>query len=80
MTKLMKWYLLVQLSFWLQQIVVLCLEQSQRRGYYALLVHRIMTYVLISAAYIYRLNHAANVVLCLMEVGDFLLSALKVLT
>lgn len=72
MTGTFKWYYLVQLAFWIQQILVIHIEQ-RRKDHAQMLTHHIITCVLISITYVYRYTRAANVVLCLMDVVDLLL-------
>ena len=69
---LMKWYLLVQLSFWLQQIIVVNVEEK-RKDYFQMFTHHIITSALLSSAYIYSFYNVSNVVLCMMDVVDILL-------
>ena len=68
-----KWYHLVQLAFWVQQILVIHLEK-RRKDHNQMLTHHIITCFTISVAYIYRYTNVANVVLCLMDIEDVLLS------
>lgn len=69
---MMKWYLLAQLSFWLQQIIVVNIEEK-RKDYYQMFTHHIITSTLLGSAYIYGFYNVSNVVLCLMDVADILL-------
>jgi len=69
-----KWYYLVQLAFWIQQILVIHIE-ARRKDHAQMLAHHIITCTLISITYVYRYTRAANVVLCLMDVVDLLLPA-----
>ena len=68
----MKSYLLVQLAFYLALILVINIEE-RRKDHYQMLSHHIITGVLITAAYIYGFYNVSNVVLCLMDVVDFML-------
>lgn len=68
----MKWYLLVQLSFWVQQILVINIEE-RRKDHYQMLTHHIITSSLLGSAYIYGFYNVSNVVLCLMDIVDLLL-------
>lgn len=68
----MKWYLLVELSFLVQQIFVIHVEEK-RKDHYQMLTHHIITCTLLSSAYIYGFYNVSNVVLCLMDIVDFLL-------
>lgn len=67
-----KWYILTQLSFWFQQIFVINIE-APRKDHYQMLTHHLITSTLVASAYIYRFYNVSNVVLCLMDVVDFLL-------
>lgn len=68
----MKWYLLTQLAFWIQQIFTVNIE-ARRKDYAQMFTHHCVTSVLLSAAYIYRFYNVSNVVLSLMDIVDFLL-------
>jgi acyl-CoA-dependent ceramide synthase len=68
----MKWYLLVELAFLVQQIFVIHVEE-RRKDHYQMLSHHIITSALLSSAYIYGFYNVSNVVLCLMDIVDFLL-------
>ena len=68
----MKWYLLVQLSFWMQQILVVNIEEW-RKDHYQMLSHHCITSALLGSAYIYGFYNVSNVVLCLMDIVDVLL-------
>lgn len=72
LTAAMKWYLLTQLAFWIQQIYTVNIEE-RRKDYYQMLTHHLITSTLLSAAYIYRFYNVANVTLSLMDIVDFLL-------
>ncbi|KAL2013953.1 hypothetical protein VTN00DRAFT_1478 [Thermoascus crustaceus] len=78
MDGLMKWYLLTQLSFWSQQILVINIEE-RRKDHYQMLTHHIITSTLLGSAYVYGFYNVSNVVLCLMDIVDFLLPAAKML-
>ncbi|WEW55537.1 TRAM superfamily transporter protein [Emydomyces testavorans] len=73
-----KLYCVLQLSFWLQQIFVINIEE-RRKDYYQMLTHHIVTSTLLGAAYVYSFYNVANVVLCIMDIVDFLLPAAKML-
>ncbi|OJJ44799.1 hypothetical protein ASPZODRAFT_134939 [Penicilliopsis zonata CBS 506.65] len=74
----MKWYLLVQLSFWIQQMLIIHIEK-RRKDHYQMLVHHIITSTLLGSAYIYGFYNVSNVVLCLMDIVDLLLPTAKIL-
>src|SRR5438046_822222 len=71
-----KWYCLMQLSFWLQQILVINIEE-RRKDHYQMLTHHIITSTLLFSAYVYSFYNVANVVLCIMDIVDFLLPVRK---
>ncbi|KAJ5542048.1 hypothetical protein N7535_004466 [Penicillium sp. DV-2018c] len=75
---LMKWYLLVELAFLVQQIFVIHVEE-RRKDHVQMLSHHIITSALLGSAYIYSFYNVSNVVLCLMDVVDFLLPTAKIL-
>jgi acyl-CoA-dependent ceramide synthase len=72
MTFGMKWYLLTQLAFWIQQIFIVNIEE-RRKDHYQMLTHHFITSALLGAAYNYRFYNVANVVLSLMDIVDFML-------
>lgn len=68
----MKWYILVELAFLLQQIFVIHVEEK-RKDHYQMLSHHVITSMLLVSAYIYGFHNVSNVVLCLMDIVDVLL-------
>jgi len=78
MDPLMKWYLLSQLAFWLQQIVIVNIEEP-RKDHYQMFTHHVITSTLLGSAYIYSFYNVANVVLCIMDIVDLLLPVAKLL-
>ncbi|KAA8649200.1 hypothetical protein EYZ11_003765 [Aspergillus tanneri] len=74
----LKWYLLVQLSFWIQQFFVINIEE-RRKDHYQMLIHHIITSTLLTSAYFYSFYNVSNVVLCLMDIVDLLLPTAKIL-
>lgn len=70
---LFKWYYLVQFAFWLQQILVVNIEEK-RKDFAQMFFHHIVTSILIFMSYgAYQLR-VGNVILCLMDVGDIVLA------
>lgn len=67
-----KWYYLVQLAFWFQQILVIHIEK-RRKDHNQMLIHHIATCFIILVAYVYRYTNVANVIFCLMDIVDLLL-------
>ncbi|KZF22973.1 LAG1-domain-containing protein [Xylona heveae TC161] len=78
MDGLLKWYYLVQFAFWIQQIVVVNIEE-RRKDYHQMFTHHIVTCSLIAGSYSYYNMRVGNVILCLMDVVDFILPAAKML-
>ncbi|EAU34663.1 conserved hypothetical protein [Aspergillus terreus NIH2624] len=74
----LKWYLLVQLAFWVQQIFVINIEEP-RKDHYQMFTHHIITSTLLGSAYIYGFYNVSNVVMCLMDIVDLLLPTAKIL-
>lgn len=78
MSGLSKWYYLVQFAFWLQQIVVVNIEE-RRKDYAQMFTHHIITCALIFTSYGYHQTKVGNVILVLMDVSDLFLPLAKVL-
>jgi acyl-CoA-dependent ceramide synthase len=64
-----KAYILCQWAFWLQQLVVINIEE-RRKDHWQMLAHHIITIVLMSTSYALHLTRVANLVLVLMDVVD----------
>ncbi|KAG5928516.1 hypothetical protein E4U42_000499 [Claviceps africana] len=75
---LMKGYVLAQWAFWLQQIIVINIEE-RRKDHWQMFSHHIITTLLISSCYCYRLTRVGNVILVIMDVVDLFLPAAKCL-
>ncbi|KIE00671.1 Longevity assurance, LAG1/LAC1, partial [Metarhizium majus ARSEF 297] len=75
---LMKGYVLAQWAFWLQQIIVLNIEE-RRKDHWQMFSHHIITTVLISSCYFYHHTRVGNVILVIMDVVDLFLPAAKCL-
>ena len=69
----MKWYYLIQFAFWLQQILVVNIEEL-RKDFWQMFTHHIITCILMFASYGYHQTKVGNVILCLMDVVDLFLS------
>jgi len=78
MDGLSKWYYLVQFAFWLQQIVVVNIEE-RRKDYWQMFSHHIITCSLIFTSYGYHQSRVGNLILCLMDLGDIFLPLAKLL-
>ena len=65
----MKWYYLVQFSFWLQQIVIVHIEEK-RKDHWQMFTHHVVTCVLMFGSYCYHQTKVGNMILCLMDMVD----------
>ena len=72
-----KWYYLVQFAFWLQQIVVVNIEQ-RRKDHWQMFSHHVITCALIFLSYGYHQTRVGNLILCLMDVVDLFLPLAKI--
>ncbi|KAJ5034922.1 uncharacterized protein L3040_008190 [Drepanopeziza brunnea f. sp. 'multigermtubi'] len=78
MDGLRKWYILVQYSFWLQQILIVNLEE-RRKDHWQMLAHHIVTTALIFTSYGYHQTKVANLILCTMDSVDLVFPLAKCL-
>ena len=69
MSTTLKWYYLVQFAFWVQQILVVHIEEP-RKDHWQMLTHHIVTCTLMMTSYGYYESKVGNVILCLMDVVD----------
>lgn len=70
---LFKWYYLVQFAFWVQQILVVNIEE-RRKDHAQMFTHHIITCALMFTSYAYHQTKVGNVILCLMDVVDLFLA------
>ncbi|KAF5718234.1 sphingosine n-acyltransferase lag1 [Fusarium mundagurra] len=75
---LMKLYMLAQLAFWLQQMIVINIEK-RRKDHWQMLSHHVVTIALVYCSYRYGLTRVGNVVLILMDFNDLVFSIAKCL-
>ena len=68
----LKWYYLVQLSFYLQQVAAVNFEK-RRKDYAQMFTHHVVTSSLMFIAYAYRWTNIGHVILVIMDSVDFLL-------
>ncbi|KAL8726951.1 MAG: hypothetical protein Q9166_006372 [cf. Caloplaca sp. 2 TL-2023] len=73
---LIKWYYLAQYAFWLQQIVVVHIEE-RRKDHWQMFTHHIITCILIFTSYGYHQTKVGNTILCLMDAVDLLFALAK---
>lgn len=78
MSGLFKKYYLISTAFWLQQVVVLHIEQ-RRKDHYQMLSHHFVTCALVIGSYYYYFNRIGNLILIIMDSVDIFLSAAKIL-
>ncbi|KAL4971291.1 longevity assurance proteins LAG1/LAC1 [Aspergillus desertorum] len=73
-----KVYILGQWAFWLQQLLVINIEE-RRKDHWQMLAHHIVTIVLMSTSYALHLTRVANLILVLMDVVDIFFPLAKCL-
>ncbi|EHY59147.1 Sphingosine N-acyltransferase lag1 [Exophiala dermatitidis] len=78
MEGLAKWYYLVQFGFYLQQIVVVNIEE-RRKDYLQMFVHHIITCCLIFTSYGYHQYRVGTLIMSLMDIVDVILPLAKTL-
>lgn len=69
---LIKAYLLGQRAFWIQQVLVINIE-DRRKDHWQMLTHHFVTIALIAASYAYHPTRVANLIMVLMDVIDLFL-------
>ncbi|KAL2831938.1 longevity assurance proteins LAG1/LAC1 [Aspergillus pseudoustus] len=75
---LAKSYILGQWAFWLQQLIVINIEE-RRKDYWQMVSHHIAAILLIYTSYALHLTRVANLVLVLTDVADIFLPLAKCL-
>ncbi|KAJ6446905.1 sphingosine N-acyltransferase lac1 [Purpureocillium lavendulum] len=78
MDGLMKGYVLAQWAFWLQQIIVINIEE-RRKDHWQMFSHHIITTALISSCYFYHFTRVGNFILVIMDVVDLFFPVAKCL-
>ena len=69
---LMKTYVLAQWAFWLQQVIVIHIEE-RRKDHWQMLTHHFVTIALLSGCYSYHHTRVGNLILVIMDVVDLFL-------
>jgi len=64
-----KAYMLLQWAFWIQQVLVIHIE-DRRKDHWQMLSHHFITIALIAASYAYHQTRVGNLILVLMDVVD----------
>ncbi|KAH6606979.1 longevity assurance s lag1 lac1 [Trichoderma cornu-damae] len=72
----MKFYFLAQWAFWLQQVYVVNIEE-QRKDYWQMLTHHIVTIALVAASYAYHFTRVGNLILIIMDIVDIVFPLAK---
>ncbi|KAB8231375.1 TLC domain-containing protein [Aspergillus alliaceus] len=75
---LVKAYYLGQWFFWIQQVLVINIE-DRRKDYWQMLTHQFVTIGLMTASYAYHLTNFGHLILVLMDVIDLFLPLAKCL-
>lgn len=75
-TGTMKFYFLAQLAFWIQQVYVINIEK-QRKDYWQMLSHHIVTIGLVVASYAYHFTRVGNLILIIMDIVDIVFPLAK---
>jgi acyl-CoA-dependent ceramide synthase len=70
---IMKGYMLAQWAFYLQQIIVINIEE-RRKDHWQMMSHHFVTTALIYACYSYHHTRVGTLILVIMDVGDLQLS------
>jgi acyl-CoA-dependent ceramide synthase len=70
----MKWYYIIQFSFWLQQLFVVNIEE-RRKDHWQMFTHHVFTSALLLTSFGFYETRVGNVILCIMDLGDILLPA-----
>lgn len=68
----MKGYILAQLAFWVQQVLVINIEE-RRKDHWQMLTHHFVTISLMYGSYRYGYTRVGNLILVLMDVVDLFL-------
>jgi acyl-CoA-dependent ceramide synthase len=72
LTGLVKFYILAQCAFWIQQIVIIHIEE-RRKDHWQMLAHHIVTISLIYSCYAYHQTRVGNLILVTMDFVDIIL-------
>lgn len=75
---LMRVYMLAQLAFWFQQILVINIEE-RRKDHWQMFAHHVVTILLISTSWRYGFTRVGTLILILMDGVDIVFSSAKLL-
>ncbi|KAH8662366.1 TLC domain-containing protein [Xylariales sp. PMI_506] len=73
-----KVYMLAQWAFWVQQVLVIFIEE-RRKDHYQMLTHHFVTITLLTTSYAYHYTRVAHLILLLMDIVDLFLPIAKCL-
>ncbi|CAO3588030.1 unnamed protein product [Absidia cylindrospora] len=74
----MKYYYLMQISLWFQQLYTIHIEK-RRKDHYAMVTHHFITITLLVTSYFANFCRIGNAVLCCMDLADIILTLAKIL-
>lgn len=78
LSPMVKKYYLVSIAFWMQQVVVLNVEEK-RKDHFQMFSHHVITVALVIGSYYYYFTRIGNCILMLMDLVDIFLSTAKIL-
>ncbi|KAJ1916958.1 Sphingosine N-acyltransferase lag1 [Mycoemilia scoparia] len=74
----LKWFYLVQLAFWIQNLHIIYVEE-RRKDHYEMLTHHFITIALVTASYQSHFTRWGHVFMVIMDAPDIFLTLAKVL-
>ncbi|KZS97939.1 longevity assurance proteins LAG1/LAC1 [Sistotremastrum niveocremeum HHB9708] len=76
----LKWFYLLQMAYWMQQLLVLALRlEKPRKDYNELVIHHIVTLWLVCWSYLVNLTYIGNAIFVSMDIPDAFLAITKLL-
>ncbi|GAW24241.1 hypothetical protein ANO14919_138240 [Xylariales sp. No.14919] len=78
MEGLVKGYMLAQLAYWTQQVLVVNLE-ARRHDYWQMIAHHCATITLVASAYAYHYTRVSNLIFVLMDIIELIFPLAKCL-
>ncbi|KAI0869071.1 longevity-assurance protein [Hypoxylon argillaceum] len=73
-----KAYLLAQLAYWIQQVLVVHLE-ARRHDYHQMIAHHVATIALVTTAYVHHHSRVTNLIFVLMDIIELIFPLAKCL-
>ena len=73
----LKWFYLVQLAFWFENIYIVHVEE-RRKDHYEMLTHHFVTIALVSASYYSNFTRWGHVFMVIMDAPDIFLNLAKI--